>query len=162
VNLIDVRVDDRLIHGQVVMSCCPSLGVKRLILANDEAAHDSLQTRLYAAAVPRSIKVEILDLDTCSSLLLKLQESEDEVPTLLVVETPQDALFLLERGVRISALKLGGLHHHPASREIWPGYFLDDAQLGALRELQSKGVSIEVQSIPGAPCVDARPALEIH
>jgi mannose/fructose/N-acetylgalactosamine-specific phosphotransferase system component IIB len=161
-NLIGVRVDDRLIHGQVVVGCCESLEVKRLVLANDEAAEDPLQSRLFRLAVPPSIDLQILALQDAISYLRDLQESADREPTLLVLESPQDVSRLVDGGVPIDEVVLGGIHHHQESREIWPGYFLDEFQMEALRRLSRRGISIAVQSIPGASRIDGRAALESH
>jgi mannose/fructose/N-acetylgalactosamine-specific phosphotransferase system component IIB len=161
-NLIGVRVDDRLIHGQVVVGCCEFLDVKRLVLANDEAAEDPLQSRLFRSAVPPSIELQILSLHDAVSYFRDLAESADREPTLLVLESPQDVSRLVDGGVEIDEVVLGGIHHHHESREIWPGYFLDDLQMEALRQLSKRGISIAVQSIPGAPRIDGRAALESH
>ena len=161
-NLIRVRVDDRLIHGQVIVGCCETLRVQRLVLANDEVAEDPLQSRLYRSAVPLGIEVKILDLDAAASFLRGLDESEDTKATLVVLETPQDVARLFASGVKMTRVVLGGIHHHQQSREIWPGYFLDEAQMSALRELLARGISVEVQTIPGARSIDGRAALESH
>lgn len=161
-NLIRVRVDDRLIHGQVVVGCCETLGLHRLILANDEVAEDPLQTRLYRSVVPKAIELKILTVDAAASYLRGLDESADRKATLVVLETPQDVSRLIASGAKIAKVILGGIHHHEASREIWPGYFLDEAQMSALRELLHRGISVEVQSIPGARRIDGRAALESH
>jgi len=159
-NLVGVRVDDRLIHGQVVVGCCEFLQVKRLVLANEEAADDPLQSRLFRSAVPPSIELEILSLEAAASYLRELERVADQKATLLVLESPEDVLRLVEDGLELSEVVLGGIHHHQKSREIWPGYFLDDTQLEALRALLRRGISVAVQSIPGASRIDGRVALE--
>lgn len=159
-NLIAVRVDDRLIHGQVVVGCCEFLDVQRLVLANDEAANDPLQSRLFRSAVPPAIELQILSVDAAASYLMGLEKEADQKATLLVLESPQDVSRLVVSGVEIAEVTLGGIHHHLKSREIWPGFFLDDSQLEALRGLLRRGISVAVQTIPGASRIDGRAALE--
>jgi len=159
-NLVLARVDDRLIHGQVVVACCPAMGAERIILANDAAAGDELQVRLYRAAVPPSIEVEILSLPAAAGRLRALEESGDEIPTLLVVEDPGDMLTLVAEGAPVAAVNLGGLHHHANSEEFWPGFFLDASQVEAVRRLVEAGVEVYAQTVPGAPKVDARERVE--
>ena len=154
-KLAMARVDDRLIHGQVVVACREATGARRLILANDEAASDAMQQRLYRAAVPPPAELEIHGLDGAARRLRELDEAGDEVPTLLVVESPQDMLHLVEEDAPISSVTLGGLHHHPGSRERWPGFYLDDEQEEAVRQLSERGIEVIAQTIPGAPSTDA-------
>jgi hypothetical protein len=73
------------------------------------------------------------------------------VPTVLVVENPGDLLRLIEGGIPVVRVNLGGAHHREGTRELWPGYYLDEQERVDLTEILARGIGIEVQSIPGAP-----------
>ncbi len=153
-NLVLARVDDRLIHGQVAIACRDATGARRMILANGEAAADALQRQLYRAAVPPSVELEILDLQEAARRLRELDARGDQVPTLLVTESPQDMLALVEAGAPIRSVNLGGLHHHQGSRERWSGFFLDPEQEQAVRTLLARGIEVIAQTVPRSPAVD--------
>ena len=158
-RLVLARIDDRLVHGQVVVGCCEPLRARRVVLCDDEVAADPLQSSLYQAATPPEIELEVLSLEAAASRLRELEEGGFAVPTILVVGSPQAMLALHERGVGLESVNLGGLHHRPGRVEHWPGIFVDEAELDALRELVRRGLSILVQTVPGAPAIDATPAL---
>jgi PTS system mannose-specific IIB component len=160
VNLILARIDDRLIHGQVVVGCAEPAHADRILLADAEAAADPLQATLYRAAVPPSIQVEVLDPDAAVHRLSELEAARDPHPTILVAGSPATMLRMVEAGAPIEVVNLGGLHFHEGAREAWPGYYLDAGQRADLRALLRRGVRIEVQTVLGAPCLDARRLLE--
>lgn len=154
------RIDDRLVHGQVIEGCCGPLRVHRILLANDEAANDPLQARLYRAASPPDVEMMVSTLEDAAARLLRWQRDDDGIVTLLVVENPRDLLELLLADAPIERVNLGGLHHRAGTREFWPGFYLDDDARDVLRAILDRGIGIEVQTVPGAPATDARAALE--
>ena len=159
-KLVLSRIDDRLVHGQVVVGCCDSIHVERIVLINDQAASDSLQARLYRAAVPPEIEAEVLDLNSGIERLGTLESEGDTVPTLLVVESPADMRRLVEAGAPIQNVNLGGMHHRAGTREIWSGYFVSDEDITDLRALIDAGIDLQFQTVPGAPSADAARLLE--
>jgi mannose/fructose/N-acetylgalactosamine-specific phosphotransferase system component IIB len=158
-NLALVRVDDRLIHGQVVLGCCGTLSAGRLILCDDDVANDPLQRRIYASAAPPSIEVEILDRSETLRRLGELEAEGDPLATVLVVGRPADALWLVRAGAPLDAVNIGGLHYREGTEEVWPGFYLTPEDREDLRALLSLGVGIVVQTVPGAPSTDASEAL---
>lgn len=154
------RIDDRLVHGQVIEGCCGPLHVERILLASDEVSRDSLQERLYRAAVPPEVELVVENLRGAARRLQAWDATGDERVTLVVVESPRDLLHLVRDGAPIDRVNLGGLHHREGTREYWPGFYLDEKQAEDLRSILRRGIPIEVQSIPGAACIDAAGALE--
>jgi D-glucosaminate PTS system EIIB component len=148
------RIDDRFIHGQVVVGCCASLHAERVVLCDEAVARDQFQSRLYAAAVPDEISVDFLGVVESARLLESLSEKERGQ---LIVVTGDCAtmLALCEASPVIESVCIGGMHHHSESQEFWPGFFLSAGEVACLRTLLDRGVELRVQSIPGEPAVDA-------
>jgi mannose/fructose/N-acetylgalactosamine-specific phosphotransferase system component IIB len=154
------RIDDRMIHGQVVVGCCGPLHARRLLLCNDEVAADPLQRRIYAAAVPPEVEVEILDRPSTVRRLQDLDAAGQAASAVLVVANPGDMLWLVRSGCALAEVNVGGLHfRRDRPEELWPGVFVGEVDRSALRDLLALGIRLWVQSVPGAACVDAGPAL---
>ncbi len=156
-NLRQVRIDDRLIHGQVVVGCCGPLGVRRLILCNDEVAADELHSQIYESAVPSEIAVLILNLADCLNYL----QTSDDVPAMLVVGSPADVRWLVDNDFAPRQVVVGGLHYGPGRNvEMWPGVFVGDRDREDLTAMMERGVGVVVQAVPAMGAIDAGPALK--
>lgn len=152
-NLVMARVDDRLVHGQVVLGCCPALGASRVMLCSDEVAADPLLARVYRAAAPPGIQVEILDREATRARLSSADD--DRQPTILVAASISDLLWLVASGSPLTSVTLGGLHRRAGAREVWPGVYLTPTDLGDLRQLLGRRLRVQVQSVPGAEGFEA-------
>jgi mannose/fructose/N-acetylgalactosamine-specific phosphotransferase system component IIB len=106
------------------------------------------------------VEVLVQDLDRAARSLRNWQAEDDPAVTLLVVESPGDLLRLIRSGVAIHSVNLGGLHYRSGTRELWPGFYLDDQARADLRTMLDMGIDIEVQTVPAAPAIDARSVLE--
>jgi PTS system sorbose-specific IIB component len=159
VSLLLARIDDRLVHGQVVVGCCVPLRARRIILCDEEVAGDPLQRSLYRAATPPEIDLEVLGVEAAVRSLRELEATEGASTTILVVGSASGMLELQRQGVALGTINLGGLHYRPGRVERWPGFFVDDEELDALQKLVRGGLRVEVQSVPGAPVIDATSAL---
>lgn len=153
------RIDDRLIHGQVVVGCCEPLDAHRILVVDDEMAEDSFQQRIYAAAVPPDIAVEFLSVDDAAA---RLRELVGRSPTTIIVLTADCLTMarLVREDVGLNRVCVGGLHYREGAVEVWPGFFLDAENRDALREIAAQDVEVVVQSVPGNEAVAALPALE--
>jgi mannose/fructose/N-acetylgalactosamine-specific phosphotransferase system component IIB len=155
VSLLLARIDDRLIHGQVILGCCAQLRARRLLLCNDDVAGDALQRRIYAAAVPPEVDLEILDRTTALQRLRELLRSGGDAATILLVQSPGDLLWLLRAGVDLRAVNLGGLHFRAGAQEVWPGVFLTAQERADLLDLLRRGVRVTLQTLPTAAAHEA-------
>jgi mannose/fructose/N-acetylgalactosamine-specific phosphotransferase system component IIB len=157
-SVLLARIDDRYIHGQVVVGCCNSLPTRRLILCDDAVAADPFQSRLYAASVPETIEVEILPVAETAERITDLAD-EERAHTIVVTGGCCEMLALCELSPQIEEVCLGGLHHRRDTREVWPGFFLDEEDVRCLRALLDRKIRVVVQSVPGARSEDAATAL---
>jgi mannose/fructose/N-acetylgalactosamine-specific phosphotransferase system component IIB len=155
------RIDDRLIHGQVVLGCCEALHAARLVLLNDAVAEDRLQTRIYKSAVPPGIECEILGLESGAAYL---RSCDDARPTVVVVGSPLDMATLLRLGTGFDEVFVGGLHRSEGRTQELDstGVFVGKEDRQALASIRRAGVQVRVQSVPGAPAVDLDSLLQIE
>ena len=94
-----IRIDDRLIHGQVVLGWSRVLKPDRIVVANDRIAKNAWERKFYTASVPPHIKVSFLTLDeTAVELLNNLYKNES---VLMLFESVEDLFTLVQKGIRI-------------------------------------------------------------
>ncbi len=148
--LLLTRIDDRLIHGQVVVGWCRRLRPDRIVLCHDRIAADPWQREVYASSVPPQLAVSILD----RAATVRLLGDGAAEGRLLLVEGPGDLLDLLARGVELEEVNLGGMHARHGKYELLPYIHLDAADLADLRQLLVRGVRLFAQSVPGAPRIE--------
>jgi PTS system mannose-specific IIB component/fructoselysine and glucoselysine-specific PTS system IIB component len=140
-----VRVDDRLLHGQVVVGWGRALGVDRIVLVDDAIAESAWEQDLYRYGVPERVGVEFVTVARAAERLAAWRA--DEAVTVLVLGSVE-ALVRLCAAADVAAANLGGLHHRPERRERLPYVFLSDAEADALARLAEDGVAITAQDVP--------------
>ena len=156
-SVILVRIDDRLVHGQVVEGWLRVIHATHIVVANDAVASDETQKILYSLAVPYGVSLSCLSLQEASKVWQKNAWGDDKV--LILVSTPEDVVKLVAYGSPIQSVNLGGLHFRPGRIQILRAVSLDDRDVIALRELESKGIVLEARPLPLDEPVDVRPYL---
>ena len=145
-SLALVRVDDRLIHGQVVAVWLKSLPARRIIVVDDRTAADPFMTEVLEAAAPPGVAVEVLGVDPAAGEIARASEAHD--PAYVLVRSPLTALELVRRGVSLSGLNVGALGMAPGRRPIHRSIAASDDELDALRTLEELGVRVILQPVP--------------
>jgi PTS system mannose-specific IIB component/fructoselysine and glucoselysine-specific PTS system IIB component len=141
------RIDDRLIHGQVVIAWGERLRPRRIVVADDSAAADTWERELLASAAP-GIEVEVTPVGA-AALAYDAEASRDGGAFLLVRDLGA-ARRLVEAGARVPLFTLGGLHYAPGKDKINDYVYLDTADREAARALLERGVRLEVQDVPAS------------
>ena len=141
------RVDDRLIHGQVVVAWGGELTPRRIWVVDDAAAASSWEHELLSSAAP-GIDVQVISIAAAAERLAA--EATAPGGAFLLVRDLKTALALVEAGVEIHTLNLGGIHYAPGRAKINEYVYLDDADRDRARRLLARGVLLEVQDVPAA------------
>ncbi len=138
------RIDSRLIHGQVIEAWLPHLGVKRLVVADDDAATDPLARAAYAMAIPDDVELilaAVKDID--------FQElAGDGVPTLVLFREVKSAVAAREWGLPNGMLNVGNVHSGPGRVSVSRSVYLDSNDSSALARLAQSGMTVIVQAVP--------------
>jgi mannose/fructose/N-acetylgalactosamine-specific phosphotransferase system component IIB len=145
------RVDDRLIHGQVVLGWGTVLKPDRIVLADDAVAADEWERDLYASAVPPEIKVSILAL-TEAAAQLKAGIFDGE-KVILLVKHPASVLALMDLGLPVSEVNVGGIHYREGREKILENVYLDPSERLVMRELAKRGVTLDGRALPSSKTV---------
>ncbi|WP_337553357.1 PTS sugar transporter subunit IIB, partial [Massilicoli timonensis] len=103
-NINVFRIDDRLIHGQIVTKWIKEANAKMIIVADDKAAADKTQQMILKFAVPSGIKLEILNKE---AVVNRVREDHSNVNVLMLVRNPKEANALIEMGLPINQVIIG-------------------------------------------------------
>ena len=145
------RIDDRLIHGQVVVGWGRPLDIRFIALVDDEVAASDWEQELYRMGVPAEMDVYF---DSVESATRRLPSYIEDVRRGIVltgdVETMR-ALAATSPGV--THVNLGGLHYRAGRSERLRYVFLTPDEEALLRELDAAGVKVEAQDVPSAPAI---------
>lgn len=143
------RVDERLIHGQVVVGWGAQLDPDRIVVVDDALADSLWEQELYAVGVPSGMTAEFVSVDAAAGRLAEWQGSDEKVILLTRDIAPMGRLAA--RGLLTGArVNIGGVHHAPGRTRVLRYVFLGDAERQALRELAALGIEVEARDVPGA------------
>jgi len=147
VSVVLCRVDDRLIHGQVVVGWGQALQLERIVLADDEVARSDWEQDLYRMAVPADLEVVFLTVAAASQ---RLGEWARDTRRTAVLVGSIDAVGQLYRADPrvMHHINLGGIHHCPGRTERLPYVYLTDEEQRQLVRLASAGAEITGQDLP--------------
>ncbi|HXF96555.1 MAG TPA: PTS sugar transporter subunit IIB [Gemmatimonadales bacterium] len=145
------RIDDRLIHGQVVVGWGQPLGARFIVLVDDEVRDSEWEQDLYRMGVPPEIEVIFASAEEAAARLPEW-EADPRVGILLTGDIDTMAA-LVSRSDRVTQVNLGGIHHRPGRRERLRYVYLTDEEAAKLRRLASNGVVVTAQDVPTARAV---------
>ena len=152
------RIDDRLIHGQVVVGWGQPLDIRFLVLVDDLVASSEWEKELYRMAVPP--EMEIMFADVKSAVRDHARYASDPRPGILITGDI-DSMHRLVSGVKaIGSINLGGIHHRAGRVEKLRYIFLTPTEEDELRALESAGVEVTAQDVPSARAVPLAEVLE--
>ena len=145
-----IRVDERLIHGQVVIGWGSGLRPDRYVVVDDALAESEWEQDLYALGVPGEVELDFLSADRARGRLQTWRDSPGGIVILL--RDLQTALALAQNGaLEGESINLGGLHARQGREEVLSYLFLDSREREVLQALAEAGARISAQDLPGSP-----------
>jgi len=151
-TIVLFRVDERLIHGQVVVGWGSHLRPNRFVVVDEILSGSEWEQELYKLGVPEDISVQFVDLKTAREDLESWRESDSR--TVILTRDLETALNLARGGtMEGEVLNLGGLHLREGRSEVLPYLFLDPGEKELLTDLAEEGVRVAAQDLPGSPKV---------
>lgn len=140
-----VRIDDRLIHGQVVTTWVKQYKIEQILIINDEISKDEVQKNVFNVMAPENVKVRTFGVEQFSEIYKKTTIKRR---TLLLLTNPEDVYFLVDHGVDISLLNIGGMKFNSDRKQYTKAVSLTDQEKSYLDKLDDKGVDIAIQMVP--------------
>lgn len=140
-----VRIDNRLLHGQVVQFWIPHLGIEHLVVADDEIGQNMAMQAVYRMALPKNVDITVVELDRLGDIW-----PHDVVqPAMLLIKDVVGTKRIIENGIALSDLTLGNVHAAPYRNRVTDAVYLSEEELAELDAMALGGVNIEIQTFPG-------------
>lgn len=141
-----VRIDDRLLHGQVAFAWTNSLGVDAIIVANDEVVNDQIIKMSLKMAVPPDVKLAIRTIDDAIKLIHN--PKTENVSIFVVVKNTKDALRLAEGSKLIRKINVGGMRKVDGKDMLTRAVYVDDSDIENLNKMTEIGCEVEIRQVP--------------
>lgn len=146
-----VRIDDRLIHGQVALGWTRSKGIECILAVDDETSKDSFRVSLLKMATPTGVKSFIIDQDTA---IEKINSgSFDNKRTMLLVKSTKTLLDLINKGISIDEVNVGNLRND-AGNKLLNYVYVTNEEIADFKEMRNHNVSFFAQSLPDQQITD--------
>lgn len=149
------RIDDRLVHGQVVIGWGRPLGVERIVLVDGTVAASHWEQDLYRMAVPPELEIRFATVAEAAPQLGAWQ-ADDRRTALLTGDIETMAALHQAAPAVVRRINVGGVHHRPGRRERLPYVYLTDDELRTLVALETSGAEVTAQDLPTSPAAPLR------
>lgn len=154
-SLVLARIDERLIHGQVVVGWVPALSIRRIVVADDTLADDPWEREMVISAAPPGVTVQVVSPAEALTCL----EQSPSLPSMLLVRAPVILLGVVQQGLVIAEANLGGMYAKPGSRRLSDYLNFTPEDIESLQDLVRRHVRIVAQDLPGRTARDLTESL---
>jgi len=144
-NISLIRIDDRLIHGQVTTAWLRVYPADEIIICNEKIANDPIYKKIFSVAQIPGKKILLLSPEDTAK---RITENNSDCKYLIITPTPVDIVTLLDKGLEIDKINIGGLQSRPGTTRLAKVVYAKDDEVAAFKELQKRGVEMEVQMVP--------------
>lgn len=154
-SIVLCRIDDRLIHGQVVIGWGRAMGIELIILVDDQVAASEWEQELYRMAVTPEIEVRFVTMADAAQQMSEWQ-SNGKRGLVLTGDLETMAALRTSSPDVVQRINLGGIHHRAGRRERLPFIYLTDQELRTLQGLEAGGAVVTAQDLPTTAPVPLR------
>ncbi len=145
-EIVFVRVDERLIHGQITIRWVKMVGANIILVANDEAANNTFQKNLMKMASPPGVTIEVESVDNAAKKINQIAWPNEKV--MVIIKNPIDLLRLVEKGLQNKKINIGGVRQPTAKIKLSKEVMATEGELEAWKKLDEKGLHLEIQWLP--------------
>ncbi|MDX5626754.1 MULTISPECIES: PTS mannose transporter subunit IIAB [unclassified Brenneria] len=139
------RIDDRLIHGQVATRWTKETNVNRIIVVSDDVAADNVRKTLLTQVAPPGVTAHVVDVAKAIRVYNNPKYASDRV--MLLFTNPTDVLALVENGVKITSVNIGGMAFRQGKTQVNNAVSIDEKDIAAFKELDKRGIELEVRKV---------------
>lgn len=144
-EIVLTRIDDRLIHGQITTTWSRQYKCDAIFVIDDQTANDPLLKRILKSTAPADIKVEALTADKAADIL---NDTENSGKVLIITKGPAALIRLVERGVEIKSVNVGGMQPKQGSKKISKAVSVTEDDIKDFNALLHQGIKLEIRMIP--------------
>jgi len=144
-----VRIDDRLVHAQVIEGWLKEVGADHIVVVSDEVAGDDIQKAMYSFAVPYGIKISCLSVKDAAISLPDMIRGSDNL--MILMPSLAEAAALLQSGIKFKSINVGGLHARQGKKFYTPTISVDEKDIEYAQILDAAGTELETRVLPLNP-----------
>ncbi len=141
-----VRIDDRLIHGQIVQGWLKTVDVDKILIVSDEVANDEIQQVLLSMAVPSSVKLVIKNIKDASYEIANEVYENDNL--MILFSNPQDIVKMIDNGIKFQSINIGGMHYAHGKKQLLANLSVDKSDVESFLKLINCGIELETRALP--------------
>ncbi|WP_147821380.1 PTS sugar transporter subunit IIB [Salidesulfovibrio onnuriiensis] len=138
-----VRIDNRLIHGQIIETWIPYTGARSVLVANDELASDIMQQQIMSLAIPGNIESHFVTVDAVAREMKAIGKN-----TIILFYNCSDAKKAFDTGFLFDILNIGNVHYSPGRKQVSPNVALTNEDEHCLKYFCKKGVELDFRCVP--------------
>lgn len=144
--IVEVRIDDRLIHGQVCGYWIPQYKVERILIIDNAIVHDEARKTALKFGCPPGCKVSIFDAKKSAEKLLR--KIDEGIRVMILCQGPQPLLELVENGYSIDHICIGNMSTKEGAEQVKKTVYVTEEEKTAFHNLAEKGVKLYLQEKP--------------
>ena len=141
-----VRLDYRVLHGQVVFAWTGHTGAQRIIVVDDEAANDELKKSALSLSKPAGVRLNIFTLEKALAKMPKVETLNENI--MFIFGNVATLKGFCDAYPKIKEINYGGLANRPGSKQYGQAIFLTDEEVSATKEMLNRGIRIFMQQTP--------------
>jgi len=157
-KVVLARIDDRLIHGQIMTAWLQTTAATRIIIADDKVASDNFECRLLKATVPADVKVDVLKVDAAAAELLQPEAQGERI--ILLTKCPETMEALIEKGVTLPEIILGNMGIRQGRERFNRNVSASPEEIATMSRIIEAGSEIYYQMVPKEERVNIRKLVE--
>jgi len=144
------RIDNRLVHGQIIEAWLPHIRAKTLLVANDDLATDELRQEIMSLAVPSGISFLCCLISETAAVLRQVRKEDPDQHVLILFSDCADARAAHMTGLSFSLVNIGNLHYGPGKEQVCEHIALGAEDRSCLKYFSEHGVEIDFRCVPSA------------
>jgi len=144
------RIDNRLVHGQIIEAWLPHIRAKTLLVANDELAADDLRQEIMSLAVPSGITFLCCTVSDAPIILQRVRRDDPDQHVLILFSDCADARTAHRNGLPFTLVNIGNLHYGPGKEQVCEHIALGAEDRSCLKYFSEHGVEIDFRCVPSA------------
>lgn len=147
--IVDTRIDDRLIHGQVCSYWIPQYGVDRIVIVDDDIAKDEMRKTALRFGCPGECKLSFFDAEKAASKFLA--NIDRGINVMILCNRPQPILQMAREGFKVPYVTVGNMSTKPDAKQVRKTVFVSPEEWEDFRGLVVQGIPLFDQMIPREP-----------
>ncbi|WEV56264.1 PTS system mannose/fructose/N-acetylgalactosamine-transporter subunit IIB [Ligilactobacillus acidipiscis] len=143
-NLVLTRIDDRLIHGQVMTAWSRVTKAEQVIIVDDGVAKDDFMINVLENSIPETMAIGIFNKEDAVTFLSEPLEA----PTIVLVKIPETIEYMVDHGIEINEVNLGGMGAKKERTSLYHTISASGEEKNTFKRLLEKGINVFIQIMP--------------